>query len=229
MPSVRSIRARLTGAYGAALLGTMLAFAIVLWSARRAASYDELERHVVAEANLTLNIIRQSERAGQRVTTLRDTLVGPVIAPTLRTLLEGVPDYLLVLDPAGRMLYLSFAARQLDPDALATLQAEGLAAPTSGATRIVSIDGKRLLLAARSPGSPESEVGRVVVAASTQSAELVLRDLVGTVLVVAPLLLLASLGVAYALASRAFKPVDRIINEVQAITDGRSLHRRLPV
>ena len=224
-----SIRARLTGTYGAALLGTLVVFAIVLWSARRAATYDELERHVVAEANLALNIIRQSEQAGQPVTTVRDFLVGPVIAPTLRTLLEGVPDYVLVLDPDGRMLYLSFAARQLDADGLARLQAEGLAAPPSGAARIVTVGGKRLLLAARAPGSPASQIGRVVVAAPTQSAEVVLRHLLATMLVVAPLLLLASLAVAYALASRALKPVDRIINEVQAITDGRSLHRRLPV
>jgi two-component system, OmpR family, sensor kinase len=35
--------------------------------------------------------------------------------------------------------------------------------------------------------------------------------------------------VAYYIAGRAFRPVDELINEVEAITDGRSLHRRLPV
>jgi signal transduction histidine kinase len=35
--------------------------------------------------------------------------------------------------------------------------------------------------------------------------------------------------VAYFVAGRAFRPVDDLINEVEAITDGRSLHRRLPV
>jgi two-component system OmpR family sensor kinase len=34
---------------------------------------------------------------------------------------------------------------------------------------------------------------------------------------------------AYGIAGRAFRPVDVIINEVQAISDGRSLHRRLAV
>jgi signal transduction histidine kinase len=36
-----------------------------------------------------------------------------------------------------------------------------------------------------------------------------------------------SIGSAYLIAGRAFRPVDRIINELEAITDGRSLHRRL--
>jgi signal transduction histidine kinase len=47
-------------------------------------------------------------------------------------------------------------------------------------------------------------------------------------LVIAPLLLLISIGGAYVIAGRALRPIDGIINEVQAITDGRSLHRRLP-
>ena len=53
-------------------------------------------------------------------------------------------------------------------------------------------------------------------------------ELVGTMLVIAPLLLLISIGGAYVIAGRALRPIDGIINEVQAITDGRSLHRRLP-
>ena len=57
---VGSIRARLTVTYAAALLGTMLVFTIVLWLARRAGSYDELQRYVAAESHLALNIIRLS-------------------------------------------------------------------------------------------------------------------------------------------------------------------------
>jgi signal transduction histidine kinase len=38
-----------------------------------------------------------------------------------------------------------------------------------------------------------------------------------------------SLWSAYQFAVRPLRPVDRIINEVEAITDGRSLHRRLAI
>jgi signal transduction histidine kinase len=46
---------------------------------------------------------------------------------------------------------------------------------------------------------------------------------------IAPFVLLVSIGTAYFLAGRAFRPVGRLINEVEAITDGRSLHRRLAI
>ena len=223
-----TLRSRLTAIYATALIVTLLVFAIALLAARRAASLQELQRYVFTEANLALSLVRNAELAGETVTEMRDSLVGPSITPQLRTLLEGIPDYVLVLDRDGRSLYVSFAARQLTPDELALLQQHAINAPTSDLAAIVPFRGERLLMAARAPSSPESQISRVVVASSTQSAELALGELVGTMLVIAPLLLLISIGGAYVIAGRALRPIDGIINEVQAITDGRSLHRRLP-
>ena len=224
-----TLRSRLTAIYATALIATLLIFAVALWAARRAASLQELQRYVFTEANLALNLVRNAELAGEPVTEMRDTLVGPAITPQLRTLLEGIPDYVLVLDANGRSLYVSFAARQLNPDELALLQQYAINAPTSGPlAAIVPFGGERLLMVARAPSSTESAISRVVVASSTQSAELAVGELVGTMLVIAPLLLLISIGGAYVIAGRALRPIDGIINEVQAITDGRSLHRRLP-
>jgi two-component system, OmpR family, sensor kinase len=225
---VSTLRSRLTAIYATALVATLLVFAIALWGARRAASLQELQRYVFTEANLALSLVRNAELSGQPVTEVRDSIIGPAITPQLRTLLEGIPDYVLVLDASGRSLYVSFAARQLNPDELATLQQYAISAPTSGLATIVPFGGERLLMAARGPSSPESRISRVVVASSTQSAELAVGELVGTMLVIAPLLLLISIGGAYVIAGRALRPIDGIINEVQAITDGRSLHRRLP-
>jgi signal transduction histidine kinase len=224
---VSTLRSRLTAIYSAALIGTLLVFAIALWAARRASSLQELQRYVFTEANLALSLVRNAELAGQPVTEVRDTLVGPAITPQLRTLLEGIPDYVLVLDANGRSLYVSFAARQLNPDELASLQQYAINAPTSGLAAIIPFGGEHLLMAARAPAR-ESQISRVVVASSTKSAELAVGELVGTMLVIAPLLLLISIGGAYVIAGRALRPIDGIINEVQAITDGRSLHRRLP-
>jgi signal transduction histidine kinase len=224
---VSTLRSRLTAIYATALVATLFVFAIALWGARRAASLQELQRYVFTEANLALSLVRNAELAGQPVTEVRDSIVGPAITPQLRTLLEGIPDYVLVLDANGRSLYVSFAARQLTPDELASLQQYAINAPTSGLAIIVPFGSERLLMAARAPAR-ESQISRVVVASSTQSAELAVGELVGTMLVIAPLLLLISIGGAYVIAGRALRPIDGIINEVQAITDGRSLHRRLP-
>src|SRR5919206_2459073 len=125
------------------------------------------------------------------------------------------------------MLYGSFSVRQLSSDDRATLQTAAISAPTDGTAQILTVGGERLLLVAVA-GAPESAVSRVAAAASLRSTEVALRELLATMLVVAPLLLVASSSLAYVIAGRAFKPVDRIINEVQAISDGRSLHRRLP-
>jgi two-component system OmpR family sensor kinase len=53
--------------------------------------------------------------------------------------------------------------------------------------------------------------------------------LLTTDLVLLPMIVILSLWAAYAVSGRAFRPIDVIINEVEAITDGRSLHRRLVV
>lgn len=224
-----SIRGRLTVAYAGAMIGTVVAFAIALWAARRASSYEELNRHVYAEANLARNIIRQTEEAGLSVTSTRDSIVGPTITRPIRTLLEGIPDYMLVLDQSGRMLYGSFAVRQLDEDDRTSLQQAAMAAPPSGTGQIYDLANDRLLLVAVSSGAPASDVSRVIAASSIRSTEVAIRELLGTMLVVAPLLVIASVGLSYMIAGHALRPVDRIIDEVRAISDGRSLHRRLPV
>jgi signal transduction histidine kinase len=228
-----SIRTRLTIAYAVAIVGTVAAFALALLAARRASSYEELNRHVYAEANLTRNIIRQAEESGKPVTVTHDSSVGPTISPSIKTLLEGIPDYMMVLDQDGRMLYGSFAFRQLDEDDRAALQTAAIVAPAGGTGQIYDIANDRLLLVAVSSGDPASVISRVVAASSIRSTELAVRELLGTMLVVAPLLLIASVGLSYVIAGRAqrdaLRPVDRIIDEVQAISDGRSLHRRLPL
>ena len=47
-------------------------------------------------------------------------------------------------------------------------------------------------------------------------------------LFVLPLILLLSAGVGYVLSARALEPLGEMMDELEAITDGRSLHRRLP-
>ena len=226
-----TIRAQLTTAYAAALIGTVGLFAAVIWTTRREGAVDELRRHALTEATLALRLIRQSELAGEPVTANRDSLIGAQLDAPLRTMLDGMPDYLLVLDASGRILYVSAPIRDLneDPDQLAALMAAAVSAPTNGDARTVTLDSRKLLMVAQSPADRGSAVSRVVVATAADVPDPAIRDLVATMAAVAPILLIASIALAYAIAGRAFQPVDRLVNEVQAITDGRSLHRRLPV
>ena len=224
-----NIRARLTVAYAALLFGTMVAFAVTLWLARRAEVYRDLERKVLTQVRTALTQIRTARERGDSLTTVQDSLVGPTATSALRRALEGVPEYLMVLDTSGRLIYNSYAVRELDPDAQSALQTYGIVARPDGPASFLRVGNERLLVAVRENRLPGAVLTRVVAGASTSDAEVAPRELVGTMIVLAPLILVLSLAGAYVIAGSAFRPLEDIMNEVEAITDGRSLHRRLPV
>ncbi|HEX6599279.1 MAG TPA: hypothetical protein VF034_08145, partial [Gemmatimonadaceae bacterium] len=91
-----SIRARLTTGYAVALVGTLAVFAGALYAARRANVYREIERYLGLQAEQALRIVREARDSGEPLTVVRDSLIGPTVAPRLRTMLEGVPEYVIV-------------------------------------------------------------------------------------------------------------------------------------
>ena len=224
-----SIRARLTTAYAIALVSSLAVFGAALWVARRANVFRDLEAQVAQQAEEALAIIRDARERREPLTVVRDTLIGPTVTQRLRTLLEGVPDYVLVLDTTGRTLYNSFAVRQLDADDQFRLSREALRLPPGSSAQLFGVQGDQLLILARTDAADTSAIARVVAGVSTRAATVQPRELVGTILVIAPFVLLVSIGVAFVVTGRALRPVDRIVDEIEAITDGRSLHRRLPI
>ncbi|MFN2566599.1 MAG: sensor histidine kinase [Gemmatimonadaceae bacterium] len=236
-----SIRTRLTVTYAGALVGALAAFGTALYVARRAAAYQELGHQAIAEADRVLDAIRSHQDASGS-DNVADTVAaeatgGPWKTRLSRELserLERLGGYFLVLDADGRSIFSSFAVRRLHPDDLSRLQEVALRLPAEGdAAARVPLTGdtavaKRLLIVARTDASVSPAVSRVVAGLPTETADLAPRLLFGTMLVVAPFVLLLSLPLAYYVGGRTFRPVDQLINEVEAITDGRSLHRRLP-
>jgi len=224
-----SIRLRLTTAYAAALVGTLAAFATAL-SAVRGANVDrEVQRYVFAQADIAVRIVRQAALGGDSVTVTRDALVGTTLRPRLAATLDALPDYVLVLDTAGRAVYASVRARRLGPEARSLLVTTARQLASSSVAAVITLGGDPALIAGRIGPIPGTPVERVVAGASTMPSARARRELLGTMVAIAPLILAVSISGAYLIAGRAFRPVDLLINEVEAITDGRSLHRRLPV
>lgn len=233
-----TLRARLTVAYGFALVGNVILFAGALYFAHnaRGTQVRQLGRVAVDRADRTLFLIRAAAREGRTLTERRpcgdrrDQLC--VFATTdLVDLLDRVPGYYVVYDRDDRQIYSSVGIRMLsDEDRLAIDRAAVHLAP-DGETEEVPVAEKNfggaLLLAAR-PDSALRFITRVVAGVPTTLMELTPSVLVGTMVVIFPFLILASIGVSYAIAGQALEPIEQIINEVEAITDGRSLHRRLP-
>ncbi len=255
-----TLRARLTIAYGFALVGNVMLFAGALYFAHNARGLQlrQLSRVAVNQGDRTLFLIRAAAREGRTLTERRPcgnigalrsepskSDVGGQAASVssaarrrcvfataeLVDLLDRVPGYYLVYDKDDRQIYSSVGIRQLsDEDRLAIDRAAVHTVPgTEGAVVPVSETnfGGGLLLASR-PDSALRFITRVVAGVPTTLVELTPSVLIGTMIVVFPFLILASIGVSYAIAGQALEPIEQIINEVEAITDGRSLHRRLP-
>jgi two-component system, OmpR family, sensor kinase len=236
-----SIRTRLTIAYAGALVSALAAFAVALYVARRAAADQDLGDRAIVEADRVLDAIRSHQaaaRAGAGVdTAVADAAGGQRhdrLSKELSERLERLGGYFIVLSPEGRSIYSSFAVRRLHPDDLSRLQEVALRLPAGGdaAARVPlahdTVIAKRLLIVARGDTAIAPPVSRVVAGVPTETADIAPRLLVGTMLAVAPFILILALPVAYYVGGRTFRPVDQLINEVEAITDGRSLHRRLP-
>ena len=224
-----SIRAKLTTAYAAALLGTVAAFASALYVARRASAYQEMAQQAVVQGDLAVRVLRQARETRDTIYITRDSLVGPVMSPRIRTLLDALPGYLLVIDSVGRRLYASSSVRQLNGGDVDALGDALVNLTYRGPALLLRLDEDDVLLVDRRDPTVGLTSTRIISGVSVRSGSVMQRELFATMLVIAPFILVVSIGGAYVIAGRAFQPVDRIINEVEAITDGRSLHRRLAV
>jgi signal transduction histidine kinase len=97
-----------------------------------------------------------------------------------------------------------------------------------GPTRLELRSDDIVLVSRRDP-DPTFRSMYVVAGVSHEEANSAQRELLGTMLIITPFVLALSVFAALMISKRAVAPIDQIINEVEAITDGRSLHKRLAV
>ena len=251
-----TIRTKLTVAYTGALLGSLAVYSISLYAARRDATRRDQKEALAIQADQALRVLRFAATAKEPVTEIRDPLVGAQITARIGSILEGLPGYVIMFDKDGWRLYMSPSVRALGPDGrdIALMQTNDTARTGSpGAQALlrkaeyerligeakalqpgnsvypITVRGNDIMLVSLPETDPTTVVARVVVGRPVDVTTGWLREFVMTLLVVAPIVIAVSVGAAYMIAGRAVEPVGRMINEVEAITDGRSLHRRLPV
>jgi signal transduction histidine kinase len=242
---MRTIRGRLTAWYTVALALALLAFGVALYVELQQPSELELDERIGLESSLAVRWLEDSHRVIGRLVR-RDTLeslspadsgsiddIGTTTSlhPAIASYFEAYRDYIVIMDRNGGILFLSESARELGFSAI-----EQLAGQVPPALRAVP----PTTLALQAPGNgvrfvvtpvegAGEDIGAVLVAAPLVRSAFDPRVLIRAMLVISPIVLLCAVGLAYWLAGTALSPVRGIMDEVDAIKDGRSLHRRVAV
>jgi two-component system OmpR family sensor kinase len=245
-----TLRRRLTVWYTVALGITVLVFGTLLYMQQRQWSIQSLDRRLQLEADLAGRWLSDSYRLLGSIThTTTDSLraYGPVphatdslarlprsrtaLDPSVSSYLESRDDYAVVGDASGQVLALSDPVRRLNATQLQRLTA--LLAPggperRSGTVALGAPVGTLLYLV--TPLQHAGPVVRVILVA-TPIAEAAFGPaaLLRSMTLIAPLVLASALIVGYWLARTGLQPLEGITDELEAITDGRSLHRRVAV
>ena len=224
-----SIRRRLTFGYFAALAATIAAFGLVLYWGRRQTSLREIDDRLALEGDLSLSYLNRSYQVLGRllIQTNRDTTVSTDIA----SYLEGVRDYLLLVARDGRVVYSSDRAAALSFSSFQRLRQQVTGRGNERQTGTLAFDPSvgpaRFLIVPITKSDPD--LGAMILAAPTSEASFGPAALLASMGVIVPFVLVLSLVLGYWLAGAGLRPLDDTIRELTAITDGTSLHRRLPV
>jgi signal transduction histidine kinase len=224
-----TIRRRLTIWYTVALAATVLAFGTALYLERRQASVRELDQRLSLESDLAYRWLSQSYKVLGRIVTTSN--LNPSLDPAISAYLEAARDYLIVADTAGKVLALSDVTRSLDAAALERLSAPLDTLPLVRHSGVLSLGASagtvRYQLTPVDNAGPA--IGGVLVATPVRQASFGPTALLQSMLFIAPVILVGAVLVGYWLAGTSLRPVEGIMDEVDAISDGTSLHRRLAV
>ena len=225
---MRTIRAQLTVWYSVALLLTVLAFGVTISLIQRGANYRELDRRLATEGFLAAGLLEQASQGSQPlITESRDPFVAR-FRTDVADGLDTIQDYVIVVDSAARGLYGSAEVRRLTPAASDLVRQRVFVVTETSETFTLTLDHVNVRFVARRVNRAGPAIIAVAVGAATRDLDIAPARLAFSMLVVLPFILLAALAAGWVLSSWALRPVGQMIDELEAITDGRSLHRRLP-
>ena len=230
---MNTLRDKLAFWYTVALSVAIFALGAGLYFDRRQSVPAELDRRLGDELSFARNWLSESQRILGKVTTTgglsSDTL--PTLSAEVSSTFEGFRDYLVVSGRNDRILYASESVRQLSSVQLDALTAplrahpgaeSGMDLPVAGIPQ-----GMRVRVAPVTGAG--GEVTAVLVATKADNVEYGPSDLLRSLLVLGPLFLVLASGLGWLLAGRALQPLDPMLDEIEAVTGGTDLHRRLAV
>ena len=224
-----SLRVKLTAAFVAGLIAVTATLFLAVLTSRNAAVFRDIAQYAAAQGDLVASVISDAALAGEPVTAVTDLASFPVLTPPLVERLRSIPGYIVLVDTAGRSLYRSPSLMALNADDMLTLQDQLGDLPRSGEALIFQLDSlqEKLLFVSHAMSGAPGGIGRIASGALATRATRIPREYIFNALVIVPVILIAAGTAAFVFLGHTQRQLSQITAEVSAITDGRSLHRRL--
>jgi two-component system, OmpR family, sensor kinase len=224
-----STRVKLTAAFTAGLIAITITLFLAVLAARNNAVYHDIAQYAAAQGDLAARVITEAVQSGENVMGSSDTALVPVLAPRLVERLQSIPGYIVVVDTAGRAVYRSADVMRLQGSDLQTLQSQLQDLPQSGEALIFDLDAlqEKVLFVSHALPSVPGGLSRIASGAPATRASTVPREYMIDALVIVPFIIMAAGVGAFLYLGRTQRQLSEITAEMAAITDGRSLHRRL--
>jgi signal transduction histidine kinase len=226
---VVSTRVKLTAAFVAGMIAVAITLFLAVLTARNNAVYHDIAQYAAAQGELAARVIGDAAQSGENVFATSDTALIPLLSPKVVDRLQVVPGYIVVVDSGGRAVYRSSDVMRLKGQDMATLETQLADLPKSGEALIFSLDSlqEKVLFVSHSLAGAPGGLSRIASGAVATRASTVPREYMLDALLIVPLIIIAAGISASLFLGRTQRQLAEITTEVAAITDGRSLHRRL--
>ena len=224
-----STRIKLTAAFVLGLIAVTMTLFLALLAARNNAVYHDIAQYAAAQGDLAAHVIADVAQSGGSVMATGDTATIPLLSPKIVDRLQAIPGYIVVVDTAGRAVYRSADVMRLQGSDMNTLQTQLADLPKSGEALIFGLDSlqEKLLFVSKSLEGVPGGLSRIASGAVATRASEIPREYMFDALLIVPLMITAAGVGAFLVLGKNQRQLNEITSEVSAITDGRSLHRRL--
>jgi len=224
-----STRVKLTAAFVAGLIAVTATLFLAVLTARNNAVYHDIAQYAAAQGDLAARILTDAAQSGEVVVATNDTALIQRLSQNVINRLQSVPGYIVVVDTSGRAVFRSNDVMALEPSDMATLQSQLQDLPKSGEALIFTLDSRqeKVLFVSHSLGGSLPRLSRIASGAVATRASTVPREYALDAVLIVPLIIGAAGIAAFLFLGKTQRQLNEITTEVAAITDGRSLHRRL--
>ena len=224
-----STRVKLTAAFVAGLIAVTITLFLAVLAARNNAVYHDIAQYAATQGDLAARIITDAAQSGEKVVVPSDTALVASVSPKIAERLQSIPGYIVVVDTAGRAVYRSADVMRLQGTDMNTLRTQLQDLPKSGEALIFSLDSlqEKVLFVSHTLSGTPGGLSRIASGAIATRASTIPREYMLDALVIVPLIIGAAGVGAFLFLGRTQRQLTQITTEVAAITDGRSLHRRL--